>query len=475
MINKIKNKKMRTNKGITLIALVITIIVLLILAAVSIATLTGENGILTQAGNSKTDTEKGAAKEKVQVEVLGSYGNDGNLDYTKLKSNLDKITGIEGVPDTITAESFTLKVTVDGYEVLVSEDGKVSVPIKSGDKATATVKDNYTDGSDTATIPAGFTVSSIDNTVSTGLVVIGPDESEFVWVPVNNINDMAQCSTAGGECNLELDTDGHLRCTIEAHSTTATEIVGKLYATSTGENFGTENTTYNADSGLREPAIVTENNDGTGTSFDGQYYSNAGYGSASAMLDGLKSEYKLMAESVAKYGGFYVGRYEASLSDSNETTAATTGNIQSKAGVLPTSAKNSATNMWYGLYSKAKTYTANSIQSSMIWGSQYDAMLNWVKNGNGADKDKVTTRNIGGNYSGSVTTTGNASYANDSINKIRDLGGNLREWTLGAYGTNSRVLRGGYYDNSRSPSSRDNDCPNYTSVTFGSRLTLYIQ
>ena len=44
------------NKGITLIALVITIIVLLILAAVSIATLTGENGILTQAENSKTKT-----------------------------------------------------------------------------------------------------------------------------------------------------------------------------------------------------------------------------------------------------------------------------------------------------------------------------------------------------------------------------------------------------------------------------------
>ena len=50
-------KPIKENKGITLIALVITIIVLLILAAVSIATLTGENGILSQAGRASEQTE----------------------------------------------------------------------------------------------------------------------------------------------------------------------------------------------------------------------------------------------------------------------------------------------------------------------------------------------------------------------------------------------------------------------------------
>lgn len=57
-------------KGITLIALVITIIVLLILAGVTIATLTGENGVLTKANTAKQETTKQGAKEKVQVEVL---------------------------------------------------------------------------------------------------------------------------------------------------------------------------------------------------------------------------------------------------------------------------------------------------------------------------------------------------------------------------------------------------------------------
>ena len=58
---------MANNKGITLIALVITIIVLLILAGVSIAMLTGQNGILTQANNSKSATVKAEAVEKINL------------------------------------------------------------------------------------------------------------------------------------------------------------------------------------------------------------------------------------------------------------------------------------------------------------------------------------------------------------------------------------------------------------------------
>ena len=58
---------MKNQKGITLIALVITIIVLLILAGVSIAMLTGENGILTQANTSKSETAKAEAIERINL------------------------------------------------------------------------------------------------------------------------------------------------------------------------------------------------------------------------------------------------------------------------------------------------------------------------------------------------------------------------------------------------------------------------
>ena len=60
---------LRNNKGITLIALVITIIVLLILAGVSIAMLTGNNGILTQAGNAQTETRNADIREAIALAV----------------------------------------------------------------------------------------------------------------------------------------------------------------------------------------------------------------------------------------------------------------------------------------------------------------------------------------------------------------------------------------------------------------------
>ena len=64
------NKMKKNMRGITLIALVITIIVLLILAGVTIAMLTGENGIIKQAQNAKDITDKKTAEEELLIEWL---------------------------------------------------------------------------------------------------------------------------------------------------------------------------------------------------------------------------------------------------------------------------------------------------------------------------------------------------------------------------------------------------------------------
>ena len=66
----------KTDKGITLIALVITIIVLLILAAISIATLTGNNGILTRANEAKEQTIVGKEKEEISTAYNGAVANN---------------------------------------------------------------------------------------------------------------------------------------------------------------------------------------------------------------------------------------------------------------------------------------------------------------------------------------------------------------------------------------------------------------
>ena len=88
--NKVNKEKdiVKKQTGITLIALVITIIVLLILAGVSIATLTGNNGILTQANQAKENNNSAAAKEKVQVEALGSIDKDGKFNEGTFKENV---------------------------------------------------------------------------------------------------------------------------------------------------------------------------------------------------------------------------------------------------------------------------------------------------------------------------------------------------------------------------------------------------
>lgn len=87
-----KTKEANIEQGITLIALVITIIVLLILAGVSIATLTGDNGILKQANQAKENNNSAAAREKVEVEALGSIDKSGKFNEGIFKTNVEKIS-----------------------------------------------------------------------------------------------------------------------------------------------------------------------------------------------------------------------------------------------------------------------------------------------------------------------------------------------------------------------------------------------
>lgn len=87
-MKELKEKLKYDKKGITLIALVITIIVLLILAGVTIATLTGDNGILSRAAEAKNKTEEAQEKEGLELTVTSSQMKDGNtLEITK--SNLE--------------------------------------------------------------------------------------------------------------------------------------------------------------------------------------------------------------------------------------------------------------------------------------------------------------------------------------------------------------------------------------------------
>ena len=128
-------KKLINKKGITLIALVITIIVLLILAGVTIATLTEDNGVLTRANDAKTQTENAKEDELRRLTALEAATNIENTEHT---------------------------------ETILNEETGIEEPV-------------------TVTIPAGFAVSQVEgeNSIEDGLVIIDKNGNEFVWVPVS--------------------------------------------------------------------------------------------------------------------------------------------------------------------------------------------------------------------------------------------------------------------------------------------------
>ncbi len=143
----------KEQKGVTLIALVITIIVLLILAGVSIAMLTGENGILTQANNAKVTNLRATADESVRLAVQAmnlelqtqkvdnsSYSSVGSS--TALKALTDDLKPAEDweLPTAI-AETTTVKYKNDDFTKANNGKSRVYTITVSGTGITYTVAD----------------------------------------------------------------------------------------------------------------------------------------------------------------------------------------------------------------------------------------------------------------------------------------------------------------------------------------------
>ena len=131
---------MRNNKGITLIALVITIIVLLILAGVSIAMLTGKNGILNQATTAKNDTAEAEAVERINMELNALYGyvlaDTTKITFTaeevsQVATNLSGTTCSVTTPEGGTGPSATVEIdsSVSGItgSITITDAGKATL------------------------------------------------------------------------------------------------------------------------------------------------------------------------------------------------------------------------------------------------------------------------------------------------------------------------------------------------------------
>ena len=446
-----KNKK---QNGITLIALVITIIVLLILAGVSIAMLTGQNGILTQAQNASTQTEIAEAKEKAQMDIMAwqserlENGQDATLNDETVKTILTGKDYVKELKDT----SF---ISVKGdHEIQYSDlyttgnnqgGGTANAGEEVTKPSTWPENDNVKAISDGAgnTIPLPIDFNYVGGTKTEGVVISdAPNDNmdntaegnQFVWVPVDNYDDFQrQAGYSSGK--------------------PATWPAKYGEADSTGVN------QYLADTSMQE-------------------------------TDTTKEESIAMYESVKIYGGFYIGRFEAGQED---------GNLVVKKGKtvynnVPWSANGSmqeTTGTTGGAVELSRNfdsrYTNQSVISTLCYGVQWDATMNFI------DPNYITKATIGtpacsedsyvrdstgqGNYQDDDSTNNPGNTGLYVKNNIYDLAGNVREWTMESCVTYGRVNRGGNYDNSGSenPSSnRYNSSPGGTSPGIGFRVTLYL-
>ena len=169
------------------------------------------------------------------------------------------------------------------------------------------------------------------------------------------------------------------------------------------------------------------------------------------LLNQLEKEFNSMIESIEKYGGFYIGRYE-------------TGNLSEEKIVVIKGNNDISSKNWYSLNKKAQHLKGNNlnIETGMIWGNQWDRTLIWLVGSGNITKEEIINSINWGNYRNSSfkyideynstknkaegmaikIPTGNAEYT--KVNNIYDLAGNVSEWTMEASGSMERSGRGSW-------------------------------
>ena len=129
-------KEFKRNKGITLLALVITIIILLILAGITISAITGDNGIIGNASRAKEQTEIDNEKEIVDTCIVQTMGKSkyGNITKEDLQNELDNYTG-EGKTEVLHEEDilYVYFTETNRYYTVDLEGEGFDTNIKKGD------------------------------------------------------------------------------------------------------------------------------------------------------------------------------------------------------------------------------------------------------------------------------------------------------------------------------------------------------
>ena len=432
-IKTAKKQKLKESKGITLIALVITIIVLLILAGVTIATLTGDNGILKKAGDAKTQTEQAKEDENLKIAIAGSYGTDGKLNLKDLKDNLEN----QGINYDKNNTGFPLEVTVNGEKKKIDANGNIIESIQSLKtkgtvfKDTTTLEDTY---GNQVKIPKGFKIANDSATDVTGGIVIEDATytntigSQFVWIPVGT-----------GENAIK-----------KANKETVEIELGRY--------------------------DFTKNSDGTITTseYSGSYTEDTTASHNSSRGNAIAKDIEKFKTSANSNHGYYIGRYEAGVVDYNSSVSTSNSNNETNwTGYTGDNIKlvcKKEQQVWnYVTQNKASELSRDmygseaKVTSDLINSYAWDTAIVFIQKC-GTESNSSTYSYTVGQSSTSTSapqTTGtNILKATSKVDKqcnIFDMAGNCWEWTTETHSDSSYpcVSRGGrYYDSYVYTSSR---------------------
>ena len=451
----LKTNNKRAQNGITLIALVVTIVVLLILAGVSLNALFGQDGIIQKAKDAQNKMDQATQNDLDSINELNNW-IDG-------KTNGTTGGNTTGGDETPTEKPLITDSSLTSNDRTTSESTTVIAKDKKGNQVV---------------VPGGFKISSASGeTVQQGVVIEDKDGNQFVWVPVSNKN--------GDESNKIVKDDGsEVEITLGRY-TFATSSPGTPKIKQKGSEYD-QTTLAQATAGTLDINYRAES----------YYYELNGSRPSNELKDktGTNTTAKNLKEFIEKTEtnkGFYIARYEASYgsgyNSSGTDTATKFGNAKPLSKV---STANSTSSMSYtvgtlwnyitqpqaALVSQNMYKNDKYVESDLINSYAWDTAIVYIQamgNSNYANANKNTTGN---------TSLMNTGSTGDEKCKIFDMAGNELEWTTeySTYTESSRACpctyRGGYYNHSLyCTSGRHSNDATTSSKDYSFRPLLYVK
>ena len=497
---------LNNKKGITLIALVVTVVVLIILAGVSINAVLGDNGIIKKANQAASVTKEAEVKEAINRTILEFYlTNDYETleDFLKAKAedgSIDSVT--KNADGTLTVKKGEYSVTVEnktnssgGSSSGGSTGGETQTPEITIGEAKVVANSDGTGSAitDANSVYLGNTLYiTFVHSITGGTTVV--DKTIPYAVTKNGTYTFTVTGTVNGKSYTK-----NVSVTVNQFKTAKDYVAANVEVTyPDGKVWIPEGFKVAEDSASTvQGGVVIEDKDGnqfvwvpvaTIADYKRTWYTGAG--SFSSYSEALPEDEKT---SVERYKGFYIGRYEAGDKENTEAKTLRSSNdvtktVTIKANQAPYNyvTRTQAVSLAEGFATKQGYKAKTKLVSSYAWDTTI-AFLQKVNSDYGSSSEEGNYKNITFSYTditGASQTKASGSEVlvptgqTTPVCNIYDMGGNVDEWTTEfcSYTNYPYARRGGFYDGNFAsyPAGNRNGSSDGADVYSGFRLTLFM-